>query len=56
MLLIGLGGLLLVVSHLFAISVSIFKGGVGEHQKDDYVLDVKNILAGSDTKHHWRCS
>jgi hypothetical protein len=38
------------------LSFNFLNGGVGEQQKGDYDLDVKNILAGSDTKHHWRCS
>jgi len=53
-MMIGPGGLLLVVSHLFAVLVSVSWMGL---QKSKYGnLDVKNIFAGSRTKHRWRCS
>jgi hypothetical protein len=42
-------GLLLVVSHLFAVSVSVV--GVGLQKSKELNLDVKNIFAVSHTEH-----
>jgi hypothetical protein len=46
---IGPGGLLLVVSHLFAIPVVNFMARVGKKEKN-LNLDVRNIFAGSPKK------
>jgi len=46
------GGLLLVVSYLFSNLSSSFMGGVGK-KSEELNLDVRNILAGSHTKHRW---
>jgi len=51
-ILIGPGGLLLVVPHLFAVPVSVLWVGLTEKKLK---LDVKNISAGSHTEHRWRC-
>ncbi len=51
---IGPGGLLLVVTHLFAVPVSVPCVGL---QKSTWLnLDPKNIFAGSHTEPRWRCS
>jgi hypothetical protein len=52
--LIGPGGLLLVVSHLFAVPVLVLWLGLEKSKLLN--LDVRNIFAGSHTEHHWRCS
>jgi hypothetical protein len=51
---IGPGGLLLVVPHLFALPVSVLL--VGLQKSTELNLDVKNIFSGSHTQHRWRCS
>jgi len=48
-----IGGLLLVVPHLFAVLVSVL--WVGLIKSTELNLGVKNIFAGSHTEHHWRC-
>jgi hypothetical protein len=50
--LIGPGEFLLLVSHLFAVPVLDFMGGVGKSEKVN--LDVRDIFAGLHTEHHWR--
>jgi hypothetical protein len=52
--LIGQGEFLLLVSHLFAVPVLDFMGGVGKSKKVN--LDVRDIFAGLHTEHHRRCS
>jgi hypothetical protein len=51
---IGPGGLLLVVSHLFAVPVSVLSVGLRKSTQQN--LDVKNIFTGSQTEHRWRYS
>jgi hypothetical protein len=51
---IGPGGLLLVVPHLFADPVSLLLVGLQKSRELNW--DVKNIFAGSHTDHRWRCS
>jgi hypothetical protein len=52
--LIGPGEFLLLVSHLFAVPVLDFTGGVGKSKNVN--LHVRDIFAGLHTEHHWRCS
>ncbi len=51
---IGLGGLLLVVSHLFAVPVLVLWVGL-EKNVIDHTRLRGNIFAGSHIKHHWKC-
>jgi hypothetical protein len=50
-MLIGPSGLLLVVPHLSAASVSVLCVGL-QKKLNNLNLDVKNIFAGSPTQHH----
>jgi hypothetical protein len=47
-IMIGQGGLLLVLFHLFAVSVSVFWAGLQKCKQLN--LDMKNIFAGSHTE------
>jgi len=49
------GGLLLVVSNNICSLGFSFMGGVAK-KTEKLNLHVRNILAGSPTEHHWRCS
>jgi hypothetical protein len=51
---IGPCGLLLVVSHLFAITILVLWVGFKKRKKLN--LDVRIIFAGSHTEHSWGCS
>jgi hypothetical protein len=53
-IMIGPGGLLLVVPHLFAVPVSVY--GRGCKKANNLNLDVKNIIAGLHIEHCWRSS
>ncbi len=50
---IGPGGLVLVVSHLFAVPDLLW---IGLEKSNELNLDLKNILAASHTKESRRCS
>ncbi len=51
---IGPGGLVLVVSSLYAVPVLVLWVGL---EKSKYlILDARNIFAESHTEHCWRCS
>ncbi len=50
---IGLGDLLLVVSHAFAVPSFSFIGGVGK-KVNGLNFAVRNIFAGSHIEHHWK--
>lgn len=52
-IMVGPGGLLLIVPHLFAFS---FIGGVPKRKVNNLNLDVNFSFLGSHIKHHWRCS
>jgi hypothetical protein len=54
-MMIGTGGFVVVVPHLFSVPVSVLWMGL-QNYLNNYTLDVKNILAGSHTEHRWRCS
>jgi hypothetical protein len=50
---IGVGSLLLVVSHIIAVPVLVLWVAL---KKKKLNLDARNICAGSYTEHYWRCS